>query len=153
MSKQNRAKNTAAKKKAYDKPATPWMWIGIASGVILVAVIVLFAYTRNKAGAPLNEISAVLAYEKFQQGVFFLDVRTQDEWNEGHIAKSTLIPLDELATRVGELPKNQPILVVCRSGNRSKQGMRILQEAGFTQVMGLEGGLKAWSAAGYPLEP
>lgn len=111
--------------------------------MILLVAIAIFITSRSNTGAPLNEVSAVQTYEKYQQGVLFLDVRTQDEWNEGHIAKSTLISLVDLPTRVGEHPKYQPIMVVCRSGNRSKQGMRILLDAGFTQVAGLEGGLKA----------
>ena len=108
--------------------------------------------TRNKAEAPLNEIPAAQAYEAYQRGTLFLDVRTQEEWNEEHIANSKLIPLKELATRMGELPKDQPIVVLCRAGVRSKDGMRILLKAGFTQVFGLEGGIQAWMAAGYPVE-
>lgn len=149
MSKQNRSK-TVAKKRSASKSSTPWLWI--AGGGVLLVAILLFAFTRRNAGAPLTEISAAEAYQKYQQGVFFLDVRTPDEWNEGHLSKSTLIPLDELASRVGELPRDREVVVICRSGNRSKEAMRILLDAGFTQVVGLEGGLKAWSAAGYAVE-
>ena len=60
-----------------------------------------------------------------------MDVRTQEEWNEFHAPNTTLIPLDELASRVNELPKDQPIVVVCRSGNRSQTGRDILLQAGF----------------------
>lgn len=84
--------------------------------------------------------------------MFFLDVRSQEEWDQGHIANSKLIPLNELAARVEELPKGQPMVVVCRSGKRSKEGISILMEAGFTQLFNLEGGILAWSAAGYALE-
>jgi rhodanese-related sulfurtransferase len=60
--------------------------------------------------------------------------------------------LDELPSRVDEVPKDQEIVVVCRSGNRSQSGRDILQNAGFENVTSMSGGLNAWGAAGYPLE-
>jgi rhodanese-related sulfurtransferase len=63
-----------------------------------------------------------------------------------------LIPLDQLKDRLDELPKDQDIVVVCRSGRRSKIGASILQEAGFTRVESMSGGLNEWAAANYPLE-
>jgi len=77
-------------------------------------------------------------------------VRQPEEWNEFHVPGSTLIPLGELASRVDELPRDQEILVVCRSGNRSAQGRDILLEAGFTRVTSMAGGVTQWKAAGYP---
>jgi rhodanese-related sulfurtransferase len=106
----------------------------------------------SSKATPSVEITPAQAYAKFQQGAFFLDVRSQDEWNQFHIAGSTLIPLDELQNRLNELPKNQDIVVVCLSGHRSQSGVTILQQAGFKQVSCLSGGLQAWTAAGYPVE-
>ncbi len=62
---------------------------------------------------------------------------------------TTLIPLDELPDRLGELPKDQEIVVICRSGNRSQEGRDILIDAGYTQVSSMAGGLNEWKAAGY----
>jgi rhodanese-related sulfurtransferase len=98
----------------------------------------------------MDEISVEQAYQKYEQGVFFLDVRTQEEWEEFHAPNSTHIPLDELEERVGELAKDQEIVVVCRSGNRSQDGRDILREAGFEPVSSMAGGLRDWKAAGYP---
>ena len=84
-------------------------------------------------------------------GAFILDVRQPEEWNEYHVPDSTLIPLAELASRADELPKDQEIVIVCRSGNRSAQGRNILLDAGFTQVTSMAGGLTQWRAAGYPI--
>jgi rhodanese-related sulfurtransferase len=97
-------------------------------------------------------ISVAQAYEKYQKGVYFLDVRTQSEWDAVHIPKATLIPLDELPNRLSEVPKDQEIVVVCRSGNRSQKGRDILKQAGFTQVISMDGGVNAWKSAGYPVE-
>jgi len=71
-------------------------------------------------------ISVDDAYKMYQEGIFFLDVRTLEEWNQFHAPNSTLIPLDQLQSRLNELPDDQPIVVVCRSGNRSQKGRDIL---------------------------
>ena len=85
-------------------------------------------------------------------GAFVVDVREPDEWAAGHIPDATLIPLGELASRVGELPRDRSIVVVCRSGNRSAQGRDILLGAAFVAVTSLDGGMTDWAAAGMPIE-
>lgn len=82
-----------------------------------------------------------------------LDVRTNEEWaNDGRAAGATLIPLDQLSARVGELSKDDTIIVVCRSGNRSQTAAEYLRSAGFTHVSEVEGGMRNWVAAGLPIE-
>ncbi len=127
-----------------------WLWIGII-GILLIALIGITLTSQSSISLPA-EISVEEAHNKYQEGAFVLDVRTQEEWDEYHAPKTTLIPLDELPTRVNEVPKDQEIVVICRSGNRSQVGRDILLEAGFEQVTSSAGGLKAWSAAGYPIE-
>jgi rhodanese-related sulfurtransferase len=103
------------------------------------------------AAAPLPDtISVAEAAAKRDAGAFVLDVRAQDEWNEYHIPGSTLIPLDQLETRLGEVPQGKEIVVVCRSGNRSQPGRDVLKNAGFKPVTSMSGGLKEWKAAGLP---
>ncbi len=76
---------------------------------------------------------------------FLLDVRTPQESLAASIpGTNKLIPVDQLAARVDELDKDQEIVVYCRSGNRSSQAVRILQDAGFTNVRNLEGGILTW---------
>lgn len=117
----------------------------------LAIVGVLFLLLRPTDRGP-TEITASQAYDQYQRGAFFLDVREQEDWNDGHIPGSVVIPLDELAGRLGELPEDRDIVVVCALGVRSTEGARILVEAGFSTVACLSGGLRAWEAAGYPLE-
>lgn len=99
-----------------------------------------------------QEISVEQAAEKRDAGAWMLDVREPSEWAEAHIPGATLIPLGELAQRVSEAPKDQEIVVYCRSGNRSKAGADILTKAGYTNVSSMAGGINQWSAAGYPTE-
>ena len=98
------------------------------------------------------EITVDEAFEIYEAGGYLLDVRTQAEWDDYHIPGTTLIPLDELASRADEVPSDQEIVVVCRSGNRSQEGRDILLDAGFTQVTSMDGGVSTWRSAGYPIE-
>jgi len=92
-----------------------------------------------------------------QPGALLLDVRNPDEWDGplGHVEGAKLLPLPELAARIGELEawKDQPVVVVCRSGNRSGQAARMLAEAGFSRVSNLEGGMIAWRQTEAPSSP
>lgn len=126
--------------------------VQIMTLVIVAIVIYLIAVGGGGAAGQPHEISAEQAYQKYQAGAFVLDVRTQEEWNEYHAPNTTLIPLDQLQARMSELPRDREIVVICHSGNRSQQGRDILLSGGFTRVTSMAGGLKAWSALGYPIE-
>lgn len=126
---------------------TPW-WIGLG---VLGLIGAAFLLLRPQSGLP-SEVSAAQAHDMYQNGALFVDVRTQQEWDQGHIERSTLIPLDVLQTRMNELPRDQDIVVVCRSGARSKEGSTLLRQAGFRRVTCMTGGIQAWVAAGYPIE-
>ncbi len=126
------------------------MVLGVVALLVSYGVYQQIAFA-NRHSQTIPEINAQQAYEKYQQGAFILDVRQPDEWNQGHIANATLIPLDQLPQRVSELPRDREIVVVCRSGNRSREGTLILLENGFKQVSSMAGGVIDWSARGYPL--
>jgi rhodanese-related sulfurtransferase len=122
-----------------------------ASAAMPSAVAPTVAANAPAAPAPLPDtISVAEAAAKRSAGAFVLDVRQPDEWNEYHVPGSTLIPLDQLETRLNEVPKDKEIVVVCRSGNRSQPGRDVLKNAGFKQVTSMAGGLKEWKAAGLP---
>lgn len=83
-----------------------------------------------------------------------LDVREDGEYKLGHILNSIHIPLGKLGGRVGELEKyrDKPIVVVCRTGNRSGAACTILGKQGFGQIYNLTGGIPAWQKSNLPLE-
>ena len=126
------------------------LWGVIALVVLGLGVVWLMSRNTTTASSMPPEISVEEAVAKQEAGAFILDVREPDEWNEAHISGATLVPLGELASRVNELPKDQEIVVVCRSGNRSAQARDLLVNEGFTQVTSMAGGLNQWKAAGYP---
>ncbi len=85
--------------------------------------------------------------------LILLDVRSPEEYTQdGHVAGSVLIPLPELIQRIGELDRERPVVCICRSGNRSRIACAQLALAGFTQLANVEGGMRAWAAAGYAIE-
>jgi rhodanese-related sulfurtransferase len=165
MSKKSRKRHssqTAGKKKSSPAKAVKgkspsnnfqWWWVAAAVGIVAIAlgaVWILQPKAEQATNTAPQEISVAEAFAKYEQGVFLLDVRTQEEWEDYHAPNTTLIPLDELADRVNELPKDQEIVVICRSGNRSQEGRDILLDAGFTNVTSMAGGLSDWRSAGYP---
>ncbi len=143
-----------AKKKPVQKKTTPaWVWLAGSAALVAVVVLAVILLGGQSAGGikPLPaEISVQEAYELQQAGAFLLDVREQVEWNEMHAPGATLVPLGTLGSRLSEVPKDVPVLVICRSGNRSAEGRDILKAAGYTQVTSVAGGIRAWSAAGLP---
>jgi rhodanese-related sulfurtransferase len=85
-------------------------------------------------------------------GVQLVDVRTPDEYRAGRVKGAKLIPLQELSGRYNEIDPAKPVVLVCRSGNRSGQAYQLLSKQGYAQVSHLEGGMLRWQAAGLPVE-
>ena len=139
-----------SKKSSKAKKPSPWIWI---IGIAVIAIAVYGAYTALAAPVSATglakEINAAKASELRDQGAFVLDVREPDEWAAGHIPGATLIPLGQLASRLAEVPQDQQVVVVCRSGNRSATGRDILLDAGFTEVTSMGGGMNTWISQGF----
>ena len=88
--------------------------------------------------------------------ILLLDVRTQEEYDDGHIVNATLIPLADIETEDNLnylLPyQNATVIVYCRSGNRSGQASDILLSYNFSAVYNMLGGFTSWKSAGYDYE-
>jgi rhodanese-related sulfurtransferase len=91
-------------------------------------------------------------YEQ-RESLQILDVREPYEWDAGHIEGATFIPLAQVMAgqEQGRLDPSRPVVVVCRTGNRSELASVMLQARGF-EAHNLEGGMEAWAAAGLPFE-
>lgn len=125
-------------------------------GIALIAFAVIVGYPsltadKDTTGLPL-EVSVSEAFQMRESGAFVLDVREPNEWEAGHIPGATLIPLGELGNRMNEIPKDQEVLIVCRSGNRSAQARDILKSKGFNQVTSMAGGMNQWAINSYVVE-
>ncbi len=87
-------------------------------------------------------------------GAVVIDVRTDEEWAEGHVPGAVHVPLATLSPthpEIAKLPKDQPVYFICRSGGRSARAADQMASAGY-KAMNVEGGTMAWIEAGNPLE-
>jgi rhodanese-related sulfurtransferase len=85
-----------------------------------------------------------------------VDVREQQEWDAGHAAEAVHIPLGEIERRLDEVrdaAKGRPVVIICRSGNRSQQAAQIAVSGGIADVSSVDGGMGDWVAAGHPIVP
>ena len=100
-----------------------------------------------------TKISPADYQAKFGAGAdhLLVDVRTPEEFNSGHIAGAVNIPVDQLAQRLNEVPKDKPVVVYCRSGNRSGQAAQFLDSSGYPQIYDL-GGIVTWTQQGFPVQ-
>lgn len=128
----------------------------VLAAVVLVVFGAVIISNQNQpatstAALPL-EVNVRDTFAFYERGGYILDVRTPEEWAAGHVPGATLIPLDELSNRLSELPQDEDIYIICRSGNRSASARDILLQNGFEQVTSVGGGFNNWSANGYPVE-
>lgn len=105
---------------------------------------------RSFAGVP--QVAAEWV-EEHRREVLLLDVREPHEFDGelGHLPGATLLPLGALRARLAELPRDRPVVAICRSGGRSAQAALILEGAGFAQVANLDGGMVRWRSLGLPV--
>ncbi len=97
--------------------------------------------------APHELVSARELAAEIQAGedLVVLDVREPHEFAIARIPRAWLIPLGDVARRIGEIPRDRPIVVHCKGGQRSAKATKLLREAGFSGVRNLVGGIRAWS--------
>jgi rhodanese-related sulfurtransferase len=86
------------------------------------------------------------------RNVYLLDVRTPQEYGQGRLAGSVLIPIGDLERRIGEVPKNRPILVYCAVGSRSKPAAGFLFNRGYGEVYNMTDGIVGWYRNGFPIQ-
>ncbi|QSQ11234.1 rhodanese-like domain-containing protein [Myxococcus landrumensis] len=111
--------------------------------LVLVAVAVLAGVLGVACTRERPEVRAE-AHKWVESGALLLDVRTPEEFAEGHLPGALNIPVDLLSERLGELGSPEtPVVVYCRSGKRSTRAETLLKERGFQQVLNL-GPMSAW---------
>lgn len=113
---------------------------------------------KTDSGVPdvatdIKEVSPVEAQAAVSKAYSqFVDVRTPEEYSNGHAARAINIPLDTLTAKLDTLEKNEPVYLICQTGNRSKKAAVMLKDAGFNNVLNVTGGTTAWQAASLPME-
>lgn len=115
-------------------------------------------FNQNKQTTTLPKIESITPNElkeRLDAGdpLLLVDVRTPGEYqHDGHIANSQLLPLSALGQRLDELPTDQTIVFICRSGNRSMVACQQLAQIGFENTINLSSGMIGWQMAGFPIQ-
>ncbi|HXG02774.1 MAG TPA: rhodanese-like domain-containing protein, partial [Candidatus Binatia bacterium] len=101
-----------------------------------------------------REVDAAEAVELARQGYRVIDVREQSEWDTGHVAGATLLPLAEVRQRAAEMlpDRDAPLLLHCAVGARSARAAAWLVELGYTEVVSMKAPTKEWREHGGPWE-
>jgi rhodanese-related sulfurtransferase len=94
---------------------------------------------------PVSEVA-----DELPEGFLLLDVRENDEWTAGHAPAAVHIPMSEISGRLGELPQDDNLFVICRSGGRSARVTAYLNANGWDAV-NVDGGMRTWADTGRPL--
>ncbi len=124
-----------------------------------ISLILSVAVAGLSAGAEVADkdkpIKVGQAEEKIKAGDQLLDVRTKEEWDEGHLKGAKLVTLCDqgFADKVkAVLDPKKPVVVYCHSAKRSATAAKLLRDGGFTMVFDMAGGIIAWQKGGKPVE-
>lgn len=119
-------------------------------GIAVISGIALLLPGLRPAGKRASTLQVTQMMNRAKTIV--VDVRTPEEFATGHLRDAKNIPLADFPTRIGELDKSKAksVVLVCQSGPRADKAVKLLQNAGFDDVVSLDGGLVAWKAAGLP---
>jgi rhodanese-related sulfurtransferase len=120
--------------------------------IVSIVTVVLLITTLKKPGAISSNAAISMDLIK-SKSTLLLDVRSPEEFKNGHIKDAVNIPVSELMGRIHEISsfKEQDVLVYCLSGGRSSAASQILKQQGFVKVHNLQGGITSWMNAGNPI--
>ena len=120
-------------------------------GSLVALVVILIVTEMRKGGQTVS--TAQLTQMVNQQQAVVVDVRDKKEFGKGHIVDAINIPYASVKDRVGQLEKHKenPIILVDAMGQHSGTVGKTLKEAGFVQVIRLQGGMNSWTADGLPV--
>lgn len=123
--------------------------------VASILLIVSSAFAEEKAADGAVHVKADAAAKLVQEKkVTVLDIRTPEEFGEGHIAGAQnldFLKSTEFEAKLKDLDKSKPYLVHCQSGGRSSRSLKVFKKLGFETIYHLDGGLGGWQAAGQPV--
>mgnify|MGYP006218887759 CR=1 FL=1 len=121
--------------------------------LIFLSVVCLFIFScsveKNKKNIHITEFQERFEFSKY----ILIDVRTKEEFSEGCIQGAINIDYlaDNFIIKIQKLDLEIPVLLYCRSGNRSSKAMKTMKELGFKEVYNLEDGIKGWISENNPV--
>lgn len=101
---------------------------------------------------PITQEQLLQRQAQHPDRLFVLDVRTPEEYAEGHVPAAANVPHDQIAARLADVPKDKDVVLYCRSGRRVALAADVLSANGYTRLSHLEGDMAAWTENGRPVE-
>lgn len=117
----------------------------------LLALLPLLLLAACGPKGSYQNVGPAELYRALESGALIVDVRTPEEFAQGHVPGAVNWPVEAIATWADGVPKDKPVYLYCRSGNRSRQAAEYLKKRGHTNLYNVEGGVRAIQQAGYPL--
>lgn len=111
--------------------------------ILVLTTVGIVLFTSNESGITKIDVET-LQNRLENEEITLLDVRESGEYEGGHIEGAVNAPLSSLNETELPYPKDEPIYVICRSGNRSAQAAEILKQRGYTEIYDVSGGMIAW---------
>lgn len=113
-------------------------------GMVMVCSAAVAAVSRNITSSQAKPLLD-------KGGIFLLDVRTPQEFQQARLKGAVLIPIDQIERRIGEIPRNKPVLVYCAVGSRSNMVAGFLAEKGYREIYNMSDGIVGWYRNGLPI--
>ena len=120
--------------------------------VVLLLLMMVAIATQVRAAEQNISARDVKSLMEKNKNIYLLDVRTPQEYSQGRLAGSVLIPLGEFERRIREVPKNKIIIVYCAVGSRSKPAASFLSQQGYKDVYNMTDGIVGWYRNGFPIQ-
>jgi phage shock protein E len=143
----------------------PYYWpilVGVAAVPLVFGAVVASAGEPATAAAatpsapvvtqPMTQEQLLAHLEQHADHVFVLDVRSPEEFAEGHVPGAVNVPYDQVSGRLGEIPRDKDVVLYCRSGRRAGLAADVLAAHGYRRLSHLEGDMPEWIARGRPVE-
>lgn len=121
-----------------------------AAALLLLLPLWAQAQSGNAPSVDLETARAALSDSRAGHPIVF-DIREPQEHATGVASGARLLPMSQLGARLGEIPKDQPVLLMCNTQNRSRKAAEALWQRGYTQVRYVQGGMSQWAARGWPM--
>jgi rhodanese-related sulfurtransferase len=119
---------------------------------IILSVLLAVVVTATAVASNYTNITSTQAKVMLDKGgIYLLDVRTPQEYQQGHLQGAVLIPLDQIEKRFVEIPKNRKILIYCAVGSRSNAAAGFLAGKGYKDIYNMKDGIVGWHRKGFPI--
>lgn len=118
--------------------------LGIVAVVAVIAIVAVIYFGLFAKRGPITDVDSAGLREAVSQGATLIDVRTPEEYSEGHIASAILMPDYDSAALMKDLPRDTEYVVYCRTGNRSSRVVKWMADNGFTNIKHLNKGIVSW---------